>query len=59
MLFHESIGRTDLPGGNYDVLIQSIQTRLFVLDDNYTVFSGHGPKTTIGHEKKHNPFLQI
>lgn len=58
-LFRESIGRTDLPGGNYEVLIESINTRFFKLDDDYVVHCGHGPSTTIGHEKKHNPFLHI
>ena len=58
VLFRESIGRTDLPGGNHKVLIESIQTQLFTLPDNVVVFSGHGTSTTIGHEKQYNPFLQ-
>jgi glyoxylase-like metal-dependent hydrolase (beta-lactamase superfamily II) len=57
VLFEGSIGRTDLPGGNYDTLISSIKTRLFTLPDDVTVFPGHGPATTIGHEKKYNPFF--
>lgn len=57
-LFHRSIGRTDLPGGDYDTLIQSIKTRLFSLPDAVKVFSGHGPATTIGEEKRENPFFQ-
>lgn len=57
VLFYESIGRTDLPGGNHNTLINSIQTKLFSLPDETVVYSGHGPATTIGHEKKHNPFL--
>jgi hydroxyacylglutathione hydrolase len=57
VLFKESIGRTDLPGGNHTTLISSIKTKLFVLPDETVVYSGHGPATTIGHEKKHNPFL--
>lgn len=57
VLFKESIGRTDLPGGNFDTLINSIKTQLFPLPDDTVVYSGHGPETTIGHEKKHNPFL--
>lgn len=57
VLFHSGIGRTDLPGGSYETLIESIKTRLFVLPDNVTVYPGHGPETTIGHEKRHNPFL--
>ena len=55
-LFHQSIGRTDLPGGDYDVLIESIRTKLFALDDDVKVHCGHGPDTTIGYEKKYNPF---
>ncbi len=58
VLFNGSIGRTDLPGGNFDTLIDSIRTHLFTLPDNTTVLSGHGPATTIGDEKKHNPFLK-
>jgi hydroxyacylglutathione hydrolase len=57
VLFKESIGRTDLPGGNHATLISSIKTKLFALPDETVVYSGHGPATTIGHEKKHNPFL--
>ena len=56
-LFRESIGRTDLPGGNHTQLITSIKNKLFTLPDNTTVFSGHGPETTIGHEKANNPFV--
>ncbi len=55
-LFHSGIGRTDLPGGNYDELINQIQTKLFRLPDETIVYAGHGPTTTIGFEKKHNPF---
>jgi hydroxyacylglutathione hydrolase len=58
VLFYESIGRTDLPGGNFDTLIQSIQNKLFEWSDDTRVFSGHGPMTTIGHEKVYNPFLK-
>ena len=58
VLFQQSIGRTDLPGGDYDLLLQSIQRRLLVLPDETTVLSGHGPATTIGQEKIQNPFLQ-
>jgi hydroxyacylglutathione hydrolase len=57
VLFQESIGRTDLPGGDYDTLIHSIRTKLLVLPDETIVYSGHGEPTTIGHEKKFNPFL--
>jgi len=57
VLFRESIGRTDLPGGDFDTLAHNIHTKLFTLPDEVTVYSGHGPTTTIGHEKKHNPFV--
>lgn len=57
VLFRNSIGRTDLPGGNYDVLIESIKNKLFLLGHNDTIFPGHGPITTIDEEKKNNPFL--
>lgn len=57
VLFRESIGRTDLPGGNHDQLIQNIHDKLFTLPDDCTVYPGHGPSTTIGYEKTHNPFL--
>lgn len=57
VLFYQSIGRTDLPGGNFDTLIQSIKTKLFTLPNETVVYSGHGPKTTIGTEKSTNPFL--
>lgn len=58
VLFKESIGRTDLPGGNHQALLNSIREQLFVLPDNVTVYPGHGEPTTIGHEKKHNPYLK-
>jgi len=56
-LFADSIGRTDLPGGSHEQLIESIRTRLMVLPDDVTAYPGHGPETTIGHEKRHNPYL--
>ena len=56
-LFNQSIGRTDLPGGDLKTLIHSIGDRLFKLDDNTTVYPGHGPETTIGDEKLANPFV--
>lgn len=58
VLFKESIGRTDLWGGHYTTLIDSIQTKLLPLPDDVNVFPGHGEETTIGHEKKYNPFLK-
>jgi len=57
VLFSNSIGRTDLPTGNYNLLISSIRQKLFTLPDDVTVYCGHGPTTTIGYEKMHNPFL--
>ena len=57
-LFAESIGRTDFPGGSYSQLIQSIKTKLMVLDDDVKAFPGHGPATTIGWERRQNPFIQ-
>lgn len=58
VLFYESIGRSDLPGGHYETLIDSIQNKLFTLPDETIVYPGHGPQTHIGHEKENNPFLQ-
>ena len=58
VLFNGSIGRTDLPGGNHPELIKSIREKLLVLGDDVRIYCGHGPDTTIGFEKKHNPFLQ-
>lgn len=55
-LFAGSIGRTDLPGGDYDTLISSIQTKLFILPEDTAVYNGHMETTTIGKEKKFNPF---
>lgn len=57
VLFRQSIGRTDLPGGNHQQLLDSIRQKLWVLPDEVVVFPGHGPETTIGYEKKNNPFL--
>ena len=58
VLFAGSIGRTDLPAGDYDTLIKSIKTQLLVLDDTTEIFNGHGSSTTIGEEKRSNPFLR-
>ncbi len=56
-LFKTSIGRTDMPGGDYNQLIDSIRTKLFTLPDDTKVYTGHMGNTTIGWEKKHNPFV--
>lgn len=57
VLFRESIGRTDLPGGDHATLLRSIRDEIFTLPDPVRVYPGHGPATTVGHEKKHNPFF--
>jgi hydroxyacylglutathione hydrolase len=57
VLFKGSIGRTDLPGGNFEQLIKNIEEKLLTLPDSCTIYPGHGPETTIGFEKQHNPFL--
>lgn len=56
-LFAESVGRTDFPGSSQADLIDGIRTKLLVLPDETQAFPGHGPSTTIGHEKRHNPYL--
>ncbi|MEC7877756.1 MAG: MBL fold metallo-hydrolase [Bacteroidota bacterium] len=57
VVFKNSIGRTDLPGGNYETLIDSIKNKLFLLEDSVTIYPGHGPVTNIKDEKIYNPFL--
>jgi glyoxylase-like metal-dependent hydrolase (beta-lactamase superfamily II) len=56
-LFAGSIGRTDLPGGSHTQLMDSITNKIVALGDDFTVYSGHGPETTIGQERLSNPFL--
>ncbi|MBO9563477.1 MAG: MBL fold metallo-hydrolase [Niastella sp.] len=58
VLFRGSIGRTDLPGGNFDTLAQSIREQLYTLPNETVVYSGHGPETTVGKEKRTNPYVQ-
>jgi len=59
VLFNRSIGRTDLPGGNYDTLIESIHKKIFTLPDDVVVYPGHGPTTTVGEEKVENPYCAL
>ncbi len=56
-LFYLGVGRTDLPGGDMEALVRSLEQVLFPLEDSLTVYPGHGPATTLGFEKRHNPFL--
>jgi len=58
VLFQRGLGRTDLPGASFDQLMDSIHRRLFTLPDDTTIYPGHGPSTTVGEEKWHNPFLR-
>ena len=57
LIFQSSVGRTDLPGGDWNTLVQSIKTQVFSLPDDTRLLSGHGPETTVGGEKKNNPFV--
>ncbi len=57
LLFHHSIGRTDLPGGSMEEILSSIREKIFVLPPQTIIISGHGPVTTVGEEKENNPFL--
>jgi glyoxylase-like metal-dependent hydrolase (beta-lactamase superfamily II) len=59
VLFNGSVGRTDLPGGDFATLEQSIKTKLYTLPGDVTVYPGHGPSTTIGEEMKTNPFVKM
>jgi len=56
-VFRESVGRTDLPGGDHSQLIRAINEQILNLPDDYTLYPGHGPFTTVGHERRHNPFI--
>jgi glyoxylase-like metal-dependent hydrolase (beta-lactamase superfamily II) len=56
-LFAGSIGRTDLPGGNYEALLRNVREKIFILGDDVVIYPGHGPKTMVGREKRTNPFF--
>ena len=58
VIFQNSIGRTDLPGGDFNTLINSIKNKILSLDDNVIIYCGHGPNTTVGNERRQNPFLK-
>ena len=57
LIFRESVGRTDFPGGSTEQLVQSIHSHIWPLPDDTVLHPGHGPETTVGHEKQHNPFV--
>ena len=57
VIFRDSIGRTDLWGGDFNTLTASIRNRIFTLPDDTAIYPGHGPATTVAHEKSHNPYL--
>jgi len=57
LIFRDSVGRTDLPGGDWETLLNSIHTQIFTLPDETRLLSGHGPETTVGEEKRYNPYL--
>ena len=58
VLFQGSVGRTDLPGGSFEVLANSVRTQFYTLPDETTVYAGHGPATTVGYERKNNPYVR-
>lgn len=59
VIFRESIGRTDFPGSSHQQLIETIRTKIYTLPDNTILYNGHGPETTVRHEKKYNPFVRL
>jgi len=58
VIFREGIGRTDFPNGDYDQLIETIRTKIYTLPDSTVLYNGHGPETTVAHEREHNPFVR-
>jgi len=59
LIFQGSVGRTDLPGGDWDALVRSIREQVYTLPDETRLLSGHGPETRVGEERRHNPFMRI
>ncbi|MDK1030062.1 MAG: MBL fold metallo-hydrolase, partial [Anaerolineae bacterium] len=59
LIFRESVGRTDFPGGDWDTLVKSIHEHIFTLPDDTRLLTGHGPETTVGEEKRSNPFVGV
>jgi hydroxyacylglutathione hydrolase len=58
LVFRQGVGRSDFPGSNPETLLQSIRQKLYTLPDETTVYPGHGPETTVGYEKRHNPWVR-
>ncbi len=58
VIFRESIGRTDFPNSSHDQLLKTIETKIYTLPDETVLYNGHGPETTVGHEKQYNPFIR-
>jgi glyoxylase-like metal-dependent hydrolase (beta-lactamase superfamily II) len=58
LIFEGSVGRTDLPTGSTELLLQMVREKIFTLPEDTVIYPGHGPNTTVGYEKLHNPFLQ-
>mgnify|MGYP005725896541 CR=1 FL=1 len=58
VIFREGIGRTDFPGGSFDVLIETIRNKIYTLPEDTILYNGHGPQTTVAHERRNNPFVR-
>jgi glyoxylase-like metal-dependent hydrolase (beta-lactamase superfamily II) len=59
LIFRDSVGRTDLPGGDWDALVKSVREQIFTLPDETRLLSGHGPETTVKNEKQFNPYVGL